>query len=624
MTPIEYWKRFKFRTKLILLLSAATVLISGITGLMTYRIHIALFNEEVGRQYALTAEQVLARLDSRVNDMYKVTDYITLNPSVKNAIQSQEAGISSYTQMKLEDELDDQLYQVRLDAPEIMSLRIYDLKGNRFNLGSFSGSLEQLKPDYLTAVVGGLNGTGGEYVWNPLTPGAYVQEERTNWILAGRVMNSVDLETYGFMLILFNTSLFESYVKDLRLDDDSAVYLLDAGGNLLYSFQGQKEGTLKPPFAELETGAAEVRGEDGAAWLYTKQTSDKAGLTLVSRVSLAQIQQKGRVIVEVAVFSAAASVLCLSLIIMGISGRLLRPLGGLVEAMKKVQGGRFDTRVAVETTDELGFIGESFNDMASRIDTLIHEVYERKLSEKQAELRAIQAQLNPHFLYNTLSLFFWKFYMLGDERSARLVTALSEMLQYTLQPAQKLTTLQDEMTQIRHYVEIQQARYAETLSVEIKMPPELERCEMIRLLLQPVVENVFVHAFANKRGDRRLEIRALRRGGELAAGPGEAGEAEENKRPPMLVIEIADNGCGMDEGKIARLYAPAQPPSQTEEKGREHVGLRSVMRRIELVHGSPYGVEIESAPGAGTTVRLLLPEQSEWEERLPITGKEEK
>ncbi|WP_340027384.1 histidine kinase [Paenibacillus sp. FSL H7-0940] len=571
-------------------LSTATVLISGITGLITYRIHIDLFNEEVSRQYSLTAEQILARLDSRVHDMYKVTDYITLNPSVKNAIKAQTSGISSYDQMKLEDELDDQLYQVRLDAPEIMGLRIYDLKDNIFNLGAFAGSFQQMDPSYLAEMVHRLEGTGGEYGWNRLGPDAFLQEEQSNWILAGRLMRSVDLETYGVMLILFNTSLFESYLKDLRLNEEVAVYLFDADGELLYAFHNQDADP--PPLTELSLGATEIRDEQGTTQLYTKQTSDKAGFTLVSKVSLAQIQNKGKIIVKVAVFSAVASILCSWFIITVISGRLLRPLASLVNAMKRVRDGQFDTRVRIETRDELGFIGERFNAMASRIDTLIHEVYERELSEKEAELKAIQAQLNPHFLYNTLSMFFWKFYMLGDEKSARLVTALSEMLQYTLEPVKQLTTVQDEMKQIDHYLQIQQARYQEALSIEIAVPAELFRCQVIRLLLQPIVENVFVHAFSDKRNNRQLEIRGSRH-------TGHEGE------PDLLIIEISDNGCGMHASVIERIMTPV---AHADEE-RQHIGMRSVLRRIELIHGEPYGVQIESTVGEGTLVRLRLPYQ---------------
>ncbi|MCR2806347.1 hypothetical protein [Paenibacillus soyae] len=161
-----FHKIFKFSTKLIIALSLANLVIACITGFITYRIHLSLFNDEVSRQYFLTTEQVLARLDSRVNDMYRITDYITLNPTVHQAIISQNQQYSDYEQMKLEELLDKQLVQVRLDAPEMMAIRIYDLNENRINLGTYSGSFNNFKPDYLDRMLKRLEGTGGEYVWD--------------------------------------------------------------------------------------------------------------------------------------------------------------------------------------------------------------------------------------------------------------------------------------------------------------------------------------------------------------------------------------------------------------------------------------------------------------------------
>lgn len=586
-----FCNRFKFSTKLIAALSVATLIISGITGLITYKVHLSLFNQEISRQYRQTTKQVLARLDSRVKDMYRITDYITLNPSVKTAILNQTAGATSFERMQVERVLDEQLYQVRLDAPEMIGMRIYDLKGNIMNLGTLSGSFQRLDPTCLEDMIDRLEGTAGEYVWSrvKLDPGS--QMEPTNWVMAGRLMRSVDLETYGMMLILFNTSLFESHLKDLRVHEDANAYLFDGDGKLLYSLSGDAESV--PDLPELGTDANLIQKEGGISYLYTNQVADKVNFSLVSKVSLEQIQSRSKVILQVAIISALASLFCSWLIITVISRRLLRPLGSLVQGMRRVREGKFDTRVSIRTRDELAFIGDSFNRMTSRIETLIHEVYEREISEKEAELKAIQAQLNPHFLYNTLGMFFWKFYMHGDENSAQLVNNLSEMLQYTLEPVQHLTTLHDEIKQINNYLEIQKARYQEALSTEIDLPDELLNCPVIRLLLQPIVENVFVHAFRNKKNDRRLTISGYRM---LAAG----------ENPEQLVLEIADNGSGMDQALIRSIL---ELPGIADDGGR-HIGTRSVIRRIELVYGAPYGVDIHSAIGKGTLVRLRLPYHS--------------
>ncbi|ASA24880.1 sensor histidine kinase [Paenibacillus donghaensis] len=583
-------KIFKFSTKLIIALSTANILISCITGLITYRIHLSLFNEEISRQYYMTTDQILAQLDSRVNDMYRITDYITLNPSVSQAVMEQNEQSNSYERMKLEQLLDKEMYQVRLDAPEIMGIRIYDLKENIFNLGSFSGRFYNLESAYLDDMVLRLKETGGEYVWSRTAEGDFQQRDDANVVLAGRLMRSINLDTYGRMLILFNTSLFESHLKDLRIHEDTEAYLFDEEGRLLYSLNGL-DGQEVPELANMPGMGNLVREEQGVSYMYTRQQSEKVGFTLVSKVSLAQIQSKSTVILQVAVASALVSLVSLGIIIALISRMLLRPLGNLVRGMKHVREGKFDTRVQIRSKDELGYLGESFNNMTAHIETLIYEMYERKINEKEAELKAIQAQLNPHFLYNTLGMFFWKFYMLGDEKSARLITSLSEMLQYTLEPVQQMTTLRDEIRQIHNYLEIQKARYPDSLTAEIDIPEEMLDCRVFRLLIQPIVENAFIHAFRNKKTDRRLQIT----GYVQSAGEGSA---------PFLVLEISDNGSGMTQEMIDRILNPPYEPLNDKRKS---IGTISVIRRIELVYGATYGVEFESEPGEGTLVRLKLP-----------------
>ncbi|CAM4331156.1 sensor histidine kinase [Paenibacillus tarimensis] len=581
-------KRFSFSTKLVLMLSAANLIIFSTAGFVTYQVHLSFFNKEVSRQYQLTTEQVLARLDARVRDMYRITDYITLNPSVKLAISGQQPNATSYERMVIEKALNEELHQVRLDAPEIMGIRIYDLKGNVINLGTMTSLFYQLDPDFLKKAVSRLEGTSGEYVWMPLQELNDQDEGGVNGILAGRLMRSIELDTYGMMVILFNSSLFESYLKDLRVHEDINAYLYDSEGRLLYTLNREKDGGTE--LQELTGERGEIRSENGVSYLYTQQQSDKVNFTLVSKVSLKQIQSRSWVILQVAVISALASIFFSWIIITLIGKRLLRPLNSLVFGMKRVRDGAFHTRVDIKTRDELGFIGESFNQMAGRIETLIREVYQRELSEKEAELKAIQAQLNPHFLYNTLGMFFWKFYVLGDEASARLVNSLSEMLQYTLEPAGKLTTLGDEVRQMEHYFNIQKARYEGALFTTIDIPDDLLDSRVIRLLLQPIAENAFVHAFINKKTDRNLTIRGWRK-------------PAVDEDPDYLMLEISDNGCGMDEETLRRLHIH----TGIQNGGRERIGISSVRRRIALIHGDPYGMELRSPPGHGTTVLLRLP-----------------
>jgi two-component system, sensor histidine kinase YesM len=589
-------RKFNFSTKLILILVAANLGISGITGLVTYRVHLSLFNEELSRQYSMQNQQVLARLDSRIKDMYRITEYITFNPEVKKLVSGQGENAGSYERLLLENELEKQLRQVRLDAPEIVAIRIYDLKNNMFNLGTFAGSFQQLDPVFLNATMDQLKDTSGEFIWRQIGEEQFQDYSYKNWVLAARLMRNTDLDTYGVLLVLFNTSLFETYLKDLRKLGDTETYLFDSNGALLYNsigFGQQQERILQ----SMGDRGNLIVEENGGSYLYARQISDKVNFALVSRASLREVHHRSQLILTVALISAIGSMILFWLIITIISKRLLSPLKSLVKAMTLVRTGKFDTRVDIRTSDELGFIGDRFNQMTEQIDTLIREVYQRELSEKEAELKAIQAQLNPHFLYNALGMFFWKFYVLGDEHSAQLVNSLSEMLHYSLEPAGRLTTLRDELKQIDHYLNIQKARHKEVLTTEIDVPEELHDCQIIRLLLQPIVENVFVHAFRNKKNGQHLTIKGFR-------------EAVPGHNESFLILDIQDNGWGITEEAISRILQPA-PALEHQGGKREGIGLSSVIRRIEIIHGKPYGIQISSTPDAGTKVRLRLPDKTE-------------
>jgi two-component system sensor histidine kinase YesM len=209
-------------------------------------------------------------------------------------------------------------------------------------------------------------------------------------------------------------------------------------------------------------------------------------------------------------------------------------------------------------------------------------VYERQLSEREAELKAIQAQLNPHFLYNTLNGLYWKLYVQNDMETANLVSALSGLLKYSLERVDKHTVLREELRQIRHYLDIQDAFMENRFHAEIEAGDDVLDCKMPRLLLQPIVENAFVHAFRDRTSGKRLTISAERRDG-------------------LLRIVTTDNGSGMEPDQIDHILSAAS------DEERMPIGLRSVIRRIELLYGKPYGLEIESVPGGGTTITLRLP-----------------
>ncbi|MDR6553171.1 sensor histidine kinase [Paenibacillus qinlingensis] len=272
-----------------------------------------------------------------------------------------------------------------------------------------------------------------------------------------------------------------------------------------------------------------------------------------------------------------------SFIVMGIIGFVVATLSGrrmkrIVSFITSMKEGKLDRRLSVSGNDEFELIAHSFNNMASSIQQLIQDVYSQGVQKKQAELEALQAQINPHFLYNTLSAIS-SLSNLGKTREVtEMVKLLSRFYRLTLNEGQVLIPLKKELDQVGAYLDIQKVKYADAFQVYIEMDPVVKDVQIIKLLLQPFVENVFKHAWFEE--TIAIRITAKRIG-------------------DSLELKVIDNGIGMRPETVQKaLRGGAQSNAY---------GLKNVNERIKLRYGTDYGVQIASVYGGGTTVQILLP-----------------
>ncbi len=257
------------------------------------------------------------------------------------------------------------------------------------------------------------------------------------------------------------------------------------------------------------------------------------------------------------------------------------PIKALAEGMRKVESGDFGALVAVSGNDEIGRLGRSFNSMSRHIRQLIDEVYTIELVKKEAELKALQAQINPHFLYNTLDVIYWTARLEGATKTSEAVHSLSRLFRLGLNQGEELTTLGKELEHLRCYLEIQALRYDEPPLIEFSIQEGLESCVTTKLLLQPLVENAFLHGIADSDRPPRIGVTARR-----------VGEGVE--------LSVEDNGVGMDKALLSRVLAE-------DLSGKKGYGLRNVDQAIKLAFGEEYGLSIESQPDWGTLVLIRIP-----------------
>jgi two-component system, sensor histidine kinase YesM len=284
---------------------------------------------------------------------------------------------------------------------------------------------------------------------------------------------------------------------------------------------------------------------------------------------------------NLALFLGASSLA--ALLAWWIASKITGPLKNLVAAMRSVESGQLGAEVAAVRDDEIGELTLSFNSMSAHLRTLVEEVYKSGLAKKEAELKALQAQINPHFLYNTLDVIYWTARTEGAARAAEAAAALSRLFKLGLNKGEELTTLGVEIQHLESYVVIQNMRFDVPPELTIDIEPALRDCVVTKLVLQPLVENAYLHGIADLDRPGRISV---------------TGRATDG----IIVLVVEDNGIGMDGDRIAQVM-------EKDVSGERGFGVRNVDQTVKLFFGSEYGLSIESSVGFGTRAALRFPER---------------
>lgn len=265
---------------------------------------------------------------------------------------------------------------------------------------------------------------------------------------------------------------------------------------------------------------------------------------------------------------------------------IIKPIGILQGLMKKAEEGELDIEYPVIYNDEIGQLGNSFNSMIESIKNLLNLVYVEQQQKKEAELKAFQAQIKPHFLYNTLDTINWMAQEYNADDISEIVCALTNLFRISLSKGKEIITLKEEIKQVESYLIIQLARYSGKFTYSINYNNELLNCKVIKLVLQPMVENAIYHGIKEKDGPGHINIHI-------------------SKNEDMLIYKIQDNGLGMPDSKVEEINKMLINKEPISEK--YGIGIFNVNERIKLTYGYQYGIKIKSEMGKGTTVLIVQP-----------------
>lgn len=478
---------------------------------------------------------------------------------------------------------------------EIKTIAIYPENGIRPYLRGMDGSvnLSTVEDIKQTEIYQETVDTKLGMIWKSVDAGGggpYLANFSDKVVLCREIYDLSRKKRLGFIVIGVGKSKFEELMTNMvKEEDGEAVMVLDPHTGELVTV-GEVDDELKNYLTADEFLEQDYREREGdfkwGKYEIICTQLNKDGSIVCKIIPRRQMQAQIGSVVYMPLALLFGLLLGMFPLLMIISNLVTKPLRKVSEAILKFSAGDFEQQVEVETDDEVGQVAKCFNEMVGEIKKLIDENYVITLSEKESELAALQAQINPHFLYNTLDSLYWQATEAGNDEIAESILSLSSLFRLTLNQGRSIITVEKEFELVREYLKIQKMRFPRKLNYELYIADEIKDAKIPKLIIQPFVENAIVHGFENVSKPCQLTITGERIGDHIR-------------------FEIKDTGVGMKQEQIDALWE-SEPVNYSKQRiGR--YAIKNIRERLQLKYHEQYSLKIESVVGEGTTVILEIP-----------------
>lgn len=530
-------------------------------------------------------QQIVDQISGSLKDMIvsfkRINNYVSMNKDLQRLLKEDNSASPDRQNLyELNDKLQSIAVEQTLSVNEIHSLYLYDTQALRVYFKRHYESGEQEK--FLATVERERFAADGNIK-------VAVNDGMVSFNRSIRDLNT--LEIIGYLTVIMDKNYIQEKINTLRSNPNRFLIVTDEKGNVIvHNYEkADKLDDILGSIKDSTRGSRLQRVDTIGLSLITAETSDYSGWKTISVISLGEIVKQPKVIAKWIFFIGLLGVAFGVSISLFSSAKLVKPIKDLTYLAGQVENENFDVRVKTVSRDELGRLSRSFNKMVDKIDCLIKEVYQEELKLKEAELKALQAQINPHFLYNTLDCINWlaEFGRIDDIRSVTI--SLANLMKASANNGKKTITIRDELEYIKAYLLIYKISLEDKLSYYLDIDEDILDCYIPKLILQPLVENAIIHGLKQKLEPGNLHIK---------------GFIQKNS----LLFQIFDDGVGMSKEEIERYVNGVYQPYEAEASGKQGTqsGLRNVIERVRLMYGGDYGLSVESQIGVGTMMELRI------------------
>lgn len=526
------------------------------------------------------AAVTLSKIDSTVSDIENVAFYINGNNTIQASLKAEKQVVGNRVAY----------YELHSDIRQILAS--YVLLRQEINAICIHSE------------------SGREYTYTKTRNGPslditrYIRDEKQYWavdknhiVLMKKLYAFPTQSLLGYIALDVNAKSLYDIIADIDLTKSGRIFLVNEEGRILATESETLSGELlDEPYrnflGENEAFYNNVRVGNTYYSVYNSGAISNGWymvLAIPRDYYMRDITKLKNVIIPITLMTAFLTALLSILVSRGIT----RPIRFLSGAMENFGQGNFDINCQVDSEDEIGRLSHTFNQMVMDMNSLVNTVYEQKVMKQEAQMKSLQMQINPHFLYNTLDTINWMARIRHVDEIGDMVAALSNMMRYSLEK-KSFVRLGEEVKSLKDYIAIQNYRYRDKMVAEIEIDESLMSLYIPRLLIQPILENAIVHGIEEKLDKGHILVAARR-------------EDED------LYIQIIDDGVGMTEETMSHIL---REDYSMKKNGHTSIGVVNVNRRIQMIYGKDYGLLVQSVLGAGTKITIHIPAREEEQEEV--------
>lgn len=391
------------------------------------------------------------------------------------------------------------------------------------------------------------------------------------------------------LLLEVNLSFVDEIISRMELEQKGELYIVNEKGYDVYASDNNNQTAVQ--ILDTINFDSDISGHVVTYGQYHfYQSIEGSDWLMVFSVDRSQVQQMIDNFRTITYIILVIVLIALTFVALTFSGNLSKPIRSIIDQMKNVSGGDLDTKVSVKASYEVNQLADAFNDMTEQLKLHIDRAYGAQLKQREAELNGLKTQIRPHYLYNTLEIIRMSALEESADDTREMIVSLSEQLKYMIGQYGDLVTVGDEVGMIENYFMIINKRYEGRISLSIDVPKSCYPTIMLKLLLQPLVENAVVHGLKVKKGKGKVRV-----SGKAANG--------------IMTVQVMDDGVGMDEETLLGI----QELLQSEHMGKEYdgtwknIGLKNVHDRIQMYYGAEYGLSVSSKVNIGTKMTVTFP-----------------